>query len=204
MCTSTLNWLNHAVNVGDSGARQISKDVVMFSGIGSSGGLGMQSASAAAVLALSMPALTTAAVQFKTMPGRGGYVFAKTSHDGSTRYWSLYLSSSSKEARVYATAATAEGALTKVTLRFKVDLTDGKLHKVLLVKDGASIWLVVDGNTIAPDSMPAITEGSLQDCDASGPECVVYIGQRASSSISGGAYRFAGFIESLQSTNAVP
>ena len=173
----------------------------MFSGRGGlDGGLQIQS-TAATIVTLS--SVLTVAAEIRTVPGRGGYVFAKTSADGAARYWSLYLSSSTKEARVYATVADSNGVAIRKVLRFKADLTDGALHKVLLLRDQDAVWMIVDGKQVgAIQSLGGANGYTLTDCGGAGPDCVTYLGQRASST-GGGAYRYAGFIERLQMFNSV-
>jgi hypothetical protein len=140
----------------------------------------------------------TVAVRLRTQPKKSGYVFAKTSSTGMERYFSMYLSA--RQVRVYLTTVDFGGKKAKKTVRFSVGLTDGDEHKVLLIRDDDAIRLVVDGVQIG--DARSLGGLGLVDCNAAGPECVTYLGQRASTR-SGGAYHFTGFLHEFRTYNNV-
>jgi hypothetical protein len=155
----------------------------------------------------------SAAVRFRARRGRGGYVFAKTSANGAVRYLGLYLSSVTKQTRVYYTVKIEDGSssgkfeLLPQVIRYDLDLTDGKEHEVVLAIDtetgsgqGGFVDLNVDGGRVGPIGPATAGEVAggvtVADCGRLGPDCVVYIGQRASKD-GAGAHKFVGIIDQV-------
>lgn len=204
VCPAASDWLALSSSTArgqgqdESGPRQLqapNEATWMFGG----GGPGLRLLGAAAFTAHLTEAMSVA-VRFRGVPGFGGYLFAKTDRLGAKRYWSLYLSAASNEFRVY-TVGAAGG---KLVLRFKPNKEDrfahdGLDHKLLLVRDGNSVWLKADGKLIGGEQTlgeRSATGAAVQDCSIVGPDCESWIGQRASAR--GGAYRYRGFLQELK------
>ena len=105
----------------------------------------------------------------------------------------MYLSS--QQVRIYLTTVGFTGEKSRKTIRFASALTDGAEHKVLLIRDNDSIRLIVDGVQIG--EAQSLGGLALADCLEAGPDCVTYLGQRASSRVEG-AYHFTGFLNEFR------
>ena len=196
VCPTPHNWLALGANQG--GARQAPDGKSwMFSGRGP----GLRLLGTAALSSHVSEAMSIA-IHFRSVPGSGGYLFAKTSSDGvEKRYWSLYLSAASNQLRVY----TVDGNGAQLVLRFKprkksmrktINFADGNEHKLLLVRDGTSVWLKADGKQVGDvQSLGLGGGGGAADCSIFDSNCESWVGQRASAA--GGAYRFKGYVHSL-------
>ena len=148
---------------------------------------------AGSILLRSNPVLDTAAFSVaatvKLDSGSDGYIFAKTDATGSGRFYALYYSNRDSRFNFFYTV----NGETHVVDTFGISLaSDGADHHVLLAVSGSTVQLVVDRV-----SSSAALVGPLDDCGAANQHCLFYLGQRASSGASGGAYRFSGTIKFL-------
>lgn len=143
------------------------------------------------------------ALKFRSQGAGSGYLFAKSTSSGITRYRSLYLSSSRQDvAFYYQTVSSSTGGNAKRrSIRFPINLGDGAEYSIVLTatlrSDGAqAMSLFVDDVRIGPAQLlPSGTE--LNDCAS----CTLYLGQRASSS--GNHYRFKGAVHEARFVDRV-
>lgn len=113
-------------------------------------------------------------------------ILAKSNANGRLRSYGLYSSSVSSRVSFY--YSTASGSK---SIHFPVSISDGSRHDLVLsVKDGVAS-LSVDDEPVGAGSI----QGTPTDCGVPGADCILYIGQRSSSS--GGTLRFRGNIERL-------
>jgi hypothetical protein len=127
----------------------------------------------------------TVAMQVQLRRGAGGYLFAKTSASGDERYLALYASAVRKDVTFYYRTAGRQRRV-----RFRVQLTDGREHTVLLSVGvgGTYVTLRVDGAVVggAPRRLGGDTSNGLEDCGAPTDDCVLFVGQRANGLRDGG------------------
>eukprot|EP00040_Diaphanoeca_grandis_P025721 m.142926 g.142926 ORF g.142926 m.142926 type:complete len:2982 (-) comp30282_c1_seq1:243-9188(-) len=116
--------------------------------------------------------------------GTSGYLFAKTDSSGARRFYSLYSSGVSNKVSMYYRAAGQ-----RLQSVFNVDLSDGRLHRVVLSVKQTIATLQVDSDVTLSINLAATP---VEDCGARGAGCFFSIGQRMSPS--GGAYQFTGKI----------
>ncbi|EGD75905.1 chitin-binding protein [Salpingoeca rosetta] len=128
--------------------------------------------------------------QVQIVPGTGGYIFAVTSATGSTRHFALYVYELTQRVGVY--YRTDSDASTLAVFQLDSPLDDGALHNIVLNVQAQSVSLQIDANTTTYTQNLGAT---ISFCDP-GPDCKIYIGQRASSA--GGAYRLEGIIRHLR------
>eukprot|EP00729_Bicosta_minor_P010573 gene10573-34415_t len=160
---------------------------------------GMAVLSRAQTVASSQWSLT---LKIRSQEAGSGYLFAKSTSSGITRYRSIYISSSKRDvAFYYQTVDSSSGggggsAKRRRSLRFPIYLGDGAEYSIVLsarlTSDGVQeMVLFVDDIMVgAPQQLPDGTE--LNDCS---PSCTLFLGQRASSSSSSrNHYRFTGAI----------
>lgn len=132
--------------------------------------------------------------------GTGGYVFAKTSRSGKTRYFALYVSKANKDVVLYYTPVGQK----RQSIRFEVDLTTGGDYRILLsVENGAASFFVDDIRVGPPRDLWKRDGGSegLRDCGNPASNCILLVGQR--SSTSGGTLGMRGFVRQAFSISGV-
>ena len=99
-----------------------------------------------------------------------GYLFAKTSLDGSQRYYALFAGRTSTT--LYYNIRTSPAFF---SASFNTRLGDGRYHRVLLSVDSNIASLYVDGSVV--DAV--VLNGLVDDCGAIGPNCAFHLGGRA-------------------------
>lgn len=114
------------------------------------------------------------AVRFKTMPGQGGYLFAKTSARGMIKHLGIYVSAKKQDVAVYFSKNNAPSVV-----RFKVDVSDGKEYRMVVSIDNGQLVLLVDDVRIY-STKEEFSQGVLTDCDQKSTDCVVHVGDRVS------------------------
>lgn len=156
-----LNLLDVAAH---DGAVPVRSGVYLFSGSG-----------AGLVVKPAVPITPTmaVAVRFKSVPRRGGYIFAKTSARGTAKHLGIFVSDRQRDVAVYFQKNGKPGVA-----RFKVDLSDGKEYRVVVNIDQGAPSLLVDDVHI--ESSKAVARGLLQDCDRASKDCTVHVGDRVS------------------------
>lgn len=171
---------------------------------GGTGAYGFSGSTALKVLA-TVPvtaAKLTAAVRVQLAEGTGGYIFAKTSRSGKTRYFALYVSKANKDVVLYYTPVGQK----RQSIRFEVDLTTGGDYRILLSVDAAAgtASLFIDNVRVGPPQQLNLGDnGSLRDCGKAASNCVFLVGRRSSSSSSGGSFGMTGFVREAFSVSGV-
>lgn len=128
--------------------------------------------------------------------GSAGFIFAKTDASATRRYSALYYSRVSREVRYF---YTFQGQTERVTFS-NVVLDDGTSHTILLsITSGpplAQAHLRLDGSSTA---FIQSLRGVPEDCGATSPTCVTYVGQRADdvNLESGGRFGITGTLNRL-------
>jgi len=128
----------------------------------------------------------TVAIELLQVAGNRGYIFAKTDGiTGARRNLALYSRPGRQGLTFYYRARGGQHSV-----RFAGTVADGAQHRLLLsVEPGpgrvsATATLTIDGGRA--ERRPVA--GPVEDCeDTGGPGCAFYLGQRQSSSTSGGA-----------------
>jgi hypothetical protein len=150
-------------------------------------------------LLLAQPLLTlpfTYSVNLTLSSGSAGFIFAKTDASATRRYSALYYSRVSRALRYFYSFA----GQTEVVTFSSVQLDDGLSHSILLSVTGgpplAQVHLRVDGSTTA---FVQSLRGVPEDCGATSPGCLTYIGQRADDvdGLIGGRFGIVGEIRRL-------
>lgn len=137
----------------------------------------------------------TIAASFEQDPGTSGYIVAKTNAAGSVRHYALYSTAGRVTYYFQDPQTQAIGSV-----RFRVSVNDGRRHDLLLsIAADQYARLFVDGVSYRS----ATRVPNPTDCGPAGPDCVLYLGQRASaSSASGGAWAFSGVLHSVFTASA--
>jgi len=128
----------------------------------------------------------------QTGAASGSYIFAKSNAAGA-RFYSLFASADGTVRMYYRVGTTT--TIHRVT--FDCSLNDGQLYRVLLSVDGEAVSLFVDDVRIGD---PQTLAGPIGDCGAPTDDCVLHLGQRASSR--GGAYHLLGAIHDARFINS--
>jgi len=120
---------------------------------------------------LGMPSVSTTfsvAVSAVLHVGTRGYLFARTNGRGTVRYYGVYVPAVGRVRLYYRTAGSTRNRVAF----FRINVNDGRAHRVLLSISGVVARLHVDDH-IATASLA----GHIVDCSDS--DCVFHIGQRA-------------------------
>ena len=102
---------------------------------------------------------------------RTGYLFAKTTVDGATRFYALYVREASQELWFYYKRPGATGAASRVLVKFSVpalfeEEVAGWHHLCIRARNGTQLHAILDGLEVAPS---AITSRSADTGAAEGP-----------------------------------
>jgi len=123
------------------------------------------------------------AAALSQQPGTSGYIVAKSTASGS-RYYSL-LSGAGSLTFIYRIPNSER----LQTARFSALLDDAENHIVLISINGRVARLFVDGESAGQLQLA----GNVGDCGAYGPDCLLFVGQRA-----GNSNFFEGTIQALR------
>lgn len=112
---------------------------------------------------------------------------SKTNADGSRRFLAIYSSGASQRLTIY---YQTDLITPPQRVTASASVSDGQWHQLLVSFTADSVTVVVDGQTrllAAPLVSPAV------DCGVASPNCVSWLGQRASGDgSSGGSFAMAG------------
>ena len=125
---------------------------------------------------------------FRQALNTGGYLLAKTTRDGTQRDFALYLSRLHPRVTFYY-RSPGGGSHSSLPFTLTASLSDGRLHRLMLVVSGTLVTLVVDDVII--DAKVLLGEVEME-CIGGGVDCVTFVGMR--SSPEGGAFEFTGVI----------
>ena len=88
----------------------------------------------------------TVGVRVQVGKGTGGYIFAKTSRSGKTRYLALYVSTFNKDVVLFYTPVGQK----RRSIRFPVDLSTGGDYRVFVAAEAGAASLFIDNVRIGP------------------------------------------------------
>ena len=119
-----------------------------------------------------------------TVPGSGGYIFAKGTVSGS-RYYSLFVDTDNNVLMYY----RVTGSTVTRFVTFNAPINDGLIHEVLMVVQGQTVTVTVDG--VSRGSLAL--NGPVDDCgDSDAADCLMFLGQRGDPT--GGRFYYNGLI----------
>eukprot|EP00043_Microstomoeca_roanoka_P014249 m.140633 g.140633 ORF g.140633 m.140633 type:complete len:1712 (+) comp15967_c0_seq1:231-5366(+) len=139
---------------------------------------------------LSVASQFSIVTQLQVAPGAGGYVFAVTNRNGTARYFAVYIYEFTQRLAIFYRTSTSDSVAATISLQSPLD--DGRLHNLAINIQGHSVSIQIDS---VMNTYSAQLEAAIGFCTP-GPDCKIYVGQRASAN-TGGGFAFKGIIRQL-------